>query len=369
MKVSIVTTSINPPTFLDSYINNFKKYKVPVKDITFIVVGDKKTPHKLYRKEFDYNVEYWSPYKQKKWLSKVYPKRRGIKSIMPENSPRRRNFGYLRAIELGSDYTIVIDDDNLPSMEHDWFKWHLYSFKDKRFRVVSSANRIVNPMRLLRRYAFITYSRGYPISEIFSDTFLPSYTENNNRKVMLNLGLWLDKPDVDAYTNIIYPDLITTNLLFHGFALDRDNYIPINTQNTAFKKEISPIFWNLYQEKLYDIPSDRYDDIWTGLFVNRLINKLNHTITFGQPCSIHKRNVHDFNKDLMVEFTGICMNSKMWEYIMNLDIQSKDYVDGYLEIADNLEKVKLFEFSTVNKFIKTLAKKMRLWVNLVEKVS
>ena len=41
MKITIVTTTINIPYFLESYIKNFQKHNH--RDITFIIIGDRKT--------------------------------------------------------------------------------------------------------------------------------------------------------------------------------------------------------------------------------------------------------------------------------------------------------------------------------------
>jgi len=369
-RTSIVTTTINNPNFIKKYIDNFKKHYVKREDFVFIIVGDNKTPHKLFNKKVkklssDYDIEYWSPTIQKIWIKSHFGNK-SLKGIIPENNPRRRNFGYLRALELDSDYTITIDDDNIP-IKGDWLNDHLESFSDKQaYPIVRSNNRIVNPCRILRCNQPIVYFRGYPISEIFSDSFTILKDMKNSNPVKLNLGLWFNKPDVDAYTNIIYPDLESESNYYFKVALQQNNFMPINTQNTSFTKEISPIFWNLYMRKVHNLQLNRFDDIWGGLFTLKLILRNNCTATFGSPFANHDRNIHSFNKDLRTEFVGITVNSRIWNYVMCMEIGSRNYIDGYLEIADWFDKAKLFSDNKLNKFIKDMSNAMRTWIDLVD---
>jgi len=365
MLTAIVTTTINPPSFLEVYQENFKKFEVNPEEVVFIIVGDNKTPKEFVlplHLRFEYPFEYWHPEVQEAWIRQTFSQdSKEIKRlIIPHNDPRRRNFGFLRAQEIGADVIITIDDDNLPQPNSDWLGEHLRGLQGTSRPIIHSPNGIINPCRLLHINEPYVYSRGYPISEFLSDDVIV-YAWEYGRGSILNMGLWTEKPDVDSFTNLVYPNLHSfgQKFPFSYFGVEGNNYFPINTQNTAFKKELS-IFHNLYMDPSF---IHRYDDIWMGLFAQKLANKFGDITSFGLPLVMHKRNTHDYQKDLRTEFLGIGMNSKMWKEVRSMDISSKNYTDGFLEIADKLPK---FQNPEVNKFLRTMKESMRLWVELVD---
>jgi len=288
MKTSIITTTVNLPTFLCEYYQNFEKFSHKPEAVQFIIVGDNKTPKitEDFVKDYSkgrYPTEYWSPVAQDKWLNEKFPnKLQKMRTIIAENDMRRRNFAYLRAIDLDSDVVITIDDDNYPLPNSDWLRLHLDSLGTKRLKSVSSINNYVNPCRLLD-FSAPFYSRGYPFAYLYMDTATYS-AKPSTRESVLNQGLWLGKPDVDSYTNLIYPELKTTYTggSFPSYSIEPEQYFSVNTQNTSFKKELS-IFHNLYMEPIFNLPSHRFDDIWAGLFCMKLIHRANKTATFGEP--------------------------------------------------------------------------------------
>lgn len=372
MKASIVTTTINLPTFLCEYYANLRQYGHPPDEVRFIVIGDNRTS-KMAEDFVEkylvkcYPTEYWPPEKQDEWLRATFSHEKAkLRTVIPENDMRRRNFGYLRALELNSDITITIDDDNYPLPNYDWLGLHFSNLKDQHSQSVSSANSFLNPCRFFECNSFL-YSRGYPFAYMFTDN-IRYFKRRDSRKIALNLGLWTGKPDVDSYTNLIYPDLKTKcpKPMSFSYTTEVDNYFPINTQNTSFVKELA-IFHNLFMEPLYDLPSHRFDDIWAGLFCLKLIHKKGQTASFGTPLVEHRRNTHDYQKDLQTEFIGAALNTKMWEFIRDFDVHGTSYDEGFLQIADGIERdfAKLITDRKIAKYVHRLADSMRLWIDLL----
>ena len=104
--LSIVTTTINEPTeatkrYAKLALNN---------DWTFYVVGDTKTPHKLY--EDMAGVTYLHPdYQEKKYKE--------LSDSIGWRSIQRRNIGFVEAYKESNNKVIAtIDDDNIPY--DDW---------------------------------------------------------------------------------------------------------------------------------------------------------------------------------------------------------------------------------------------------------
>ena len=338
-------------------------------EITFIIVGDNKTPEVARKYEVDglWNIEYWSPEDQEKWIINTFPNdaEKAFRHV-PDDMVSRRNFGFLRAKEIDSDITITIDDDNFP-LEQDWIKSHC-DMKPKF--LVSSMNRYVNPCEILKTtIKYKVYSRGYPISSMYSDSFI-AMPNLDERYSVMNLGLWTQSPDVDAITNLVYPHLYSSGVYFGShekYGINTNNYFPINTQNTSFTKKLS-IFHCIYQTPLMGLSSHRYDDIWIGLFVQRLVHRNRDTATFGSPVVSHERNSHNFVKDLQTEFIGTTMNDTMWNAVSNMCIESQSYEDGFLEIAEQLPGIFRGYDSSIIGYISDLSDSMFDWVDLIDRL-
>jgi hypothetical protein len=379
LKAAIVTTTINIPIFLEGYIHNFTQYSVDYERIVFIIVGDLKSSSQDIRKYIEkldprFAVEYLDISSQEKWLLETYGAKafEKAKLAIPYNSIRRRNVGYLRALELGTEAIITVDDDNYAGFSN-WLHEHLTILNSTEpLPTVSSVNQIVNPCRVLKfNYSDAkVFSRGYPFSRLFSDTF--DVKIEGGGKVALNMGLWTESPDVDAYTNILYPDLKSLGFkedVYERYALSLDNYMPVNTQNTAFIRELTPAFYDLLMDThMFGTRIDRYDDIWAGLFALKLIHRLNYRATFGIPLTVHRRNRHDYILDLKSELIGMSLNDLIYKIVMNADIQSKDFIDGYLELAQILENdiKRLVTDPNIIEYFSKLVKAMNIWIELVE---
>ena len=367
MLISIITTTINSPSFLNYYFKNLKDNNIDKNSIKFIIVGDNKTPNdKWFNCDFDYSTEYWDIETQNIYLNKLTNNKDMLTKLFPENNMLRRNFGYLRAIELGSDIVITVDDDNLP-IDCNYVKSHIDALNNKQVYSVRSSNKIINHCEILKMNHSGIYGRGYPTDYMFNLNTVIS-EGLNNKEVMLNMGLWTNKPDVDATYNVIFNDLNSEKILLtNNFSICKDNYFSVNTQNTAIKGKASHIFHNEYMNIVNDYPLHRYDDIWSGLFTLKVIHANNDTASFGNPIVEHRRNTHNYSKDLQTEYMGYIINNRVWNKVMNMDISSGDYIQSYLDIAKELSKTSEFEQS-INKYFHTLSDTMIFWCKLVDKV-
>ena len=375
--VSIVTTTINIPYFLESY-NQRLESCFSDNELVFIIIGDLRSPHKAIKEYVQriasrLTIEYWDVESQKKWISETFGNQaEKVERVIPYNSIRRRNLGYLRALQLGSDFIITIDDDNYLGSTN-WLSEHLSALYTtiEVLPTVSSKNEVVNPCHILRfnDSNLRIYQRGYPFSKLFCDTFDVEF--RNGGRVALNMGLWTASPDVDAYTNILYPGLESLGIkegFQRRYALAPNNYMPVNTQNTSFVRELAPAFYDVLMDStIRNIRLDRYDDIWAGLFALKLIHKLGYRATFGVPLTEHRRNKHDYVSDLRSELIGMSFNNLLHEIVMKADVYSKSFADGYLELADIImnESKRYVNDEEMLGYVLKLSEAMRIWVNLV----
>jgi hypothetical protein len=363
-KMTIVMTTINVPALLEGYANDFAKHG-RLNDVDCIVVGDRKTPHEQLHalagklRDRKFNVTYLDLEAQEKYLDK-FPK---LKPLIPYNSDNRRNIGYLMAVERGADILVAVDDDNFV-MDGDWYAGHAMVGSRIKAKTVTSSSGWYNPCDLMdtnppnRKI----YARGYPYAKRWPIA-QESYAVTEGR-VVINGGLWLHEPDVDSLTRLTEP--------VHGITLREERVIcapgtwaPINTQNTAFHRDVVPAFYFVpVGDPVSGIPVERYGDIWAGFFARKLIDHLGDRVSFGAPACDHRRNVHRLLKDLELEFWAVQLTDPLSEMLREWPLSAKTYCDCYVELADHLERAewKHRYADQIKAFFGKMAGAMRVWV-------
>jgi len=363
MRSALVLTTINIPELLFDYANNFEKYGHK-EEVDFIVIPDLKTPSaasevikKISKRGF--RGIYFDIEKQKKWL-KNFP---DLDKIIPYNSDNRRNIGYLLAKERGVEIIISIDDDNYPQKDKDYLSGHKIVGSKKRLKSVSSSNNWYNICRHLEIKPKRTiYPRGFPYYKRWKDT--AEFT-NSEGRVVINAGLWLQDPDVDAVTNLNEP-VKAVNVNEKQYLLSPNTFSPINSQNTAFHISILPCCWYVKMgEIIQGQKIDRYGDIWAGFFAQKVIKHIGDRISFGPPVTIHHRNQHNILKDLQQELGGMTLTEKLVPILDSIKLSKNGYSKAYLELSEKISEAmkKNNDFSKEEKkYFQKIVEEMKIWV-------
>lgn len=365
MHFTLVITTIHTPSLLLDYANNFLKYNH--KNVSIIVIGDKKTPHEKCKelsndvKNMGIDCEYFDILEQEKWL-KEFPK---LAAIIPYNSDNRRNIGHLIAYERKSNI-IQVDDDNYPTND-DFLKFHSIVGTNVSLKSVSSSNKWYNTCEPLETSTGRKiYPRGFPFSRRRNDAL--TY-ENDEGFVAANMGLWLNVPDADVITHLADPVTITNVKDKDPLIITKGNLCPINSQNTAILRDSLPCFYYILQNELFNgIMLDRFGDIWQGFFAKKVIDAVGHKVTVGGPIVDHRRNPHNYFDDLKFEFHGMLITEKLTEILENIELNSKNYFDGYLELANILDKTQIIQDDNVQKYFRKVTNNMRIWLDICEKL-
>jgi hypothetical protein len=363
-RIEIVVTSVNPPLLLLEYAKHF--YSLGNDNVGFIVIGDVKTPDNETKKVILSISKfvptcYMNVEEQKKWGRKY----QRMMDAIPYNSDNRRNIGYLLAAEKGADIIINLDDDNYATND-DFISHHSIVGEIRSMSVVHSTNGWFNPCSILStRPARKLYARGFPYSKRWKDGV--SFTRGTG-KVMINQGLWFRDPDADAVTNLAEPVKII-RLNKQQVMLAPKTYAPLNTQNTAVHIDLLPAYYYVRMGlPIEGLKIDRYGDIWQGYFVQKLMHAQGHTISMGKPMSDHRRNKHDFMKDIKAELYGMIITERLVSFLDSIQISSKNYADGYMELSELFEKANLGEEQGLKKYQRILAKSMRTWVETCDRI-
>lgn len=366
MKYSIVLTTIKNPELLKDYAKNFLEFNHE-KEAEILIIGDYKTPENvefLAReiRETGVVAEYFDIARQEKWIEK-FP---DLKKIIPYNSDNRRNIGYLMAVERGSEIIITIDDDNYVDISKDYLKDHSIVGAKTDFEAISDKSGWFNVCSMIgfdpdRKI----YPRGYPYYKRGKDGDHSS--KKTSGRIVINEGLWLEDPDIDSITRLT-EDVKGRKILKEKLVLDRGTFSPINTQNTAFHRDILPcLYFILMGGNINGLVIERYGDIWFGLFAKKIIDHMGDYVSFGKPFVIHRRNNHNLLKDLQYEFWAIMFTEILAEFLEGFKFTEKTYSRCYLELADKLEKF-IINNKKINKdaekYFSNVISAMRTWVKI-----
>lgn len=370
-KFSVVATSIYEGNFLENYIQ--KIIEEGVQDRTrLIIIPDRKTPRELYEKckkikKQGFHIICPTLDDQDKYLKKLG----SIFHTIPYNSDSRRNIGYLMAYELGDEVIISIDDDNFPIKGKDFFKEHAVVGMGKQKSVVTEESRgWLNICNLLNfSNSGVVYPRGFPYFARFQKE--KYHKKNSEVEIHMNVGLWLEAPDVDAITWLgVKPHSLSFKN--KSMVLAKHTWTPINTQNTSLNRAVIPSYW--FVKMGYPISGlsiDRYGDIFSGFFAQACAKNLGYNIRVGSPIIRHIRNSHNAIKDLNYEFLCVIVLEDILKWLTEVKLEGASYAENYLSLAaqmeDAVQKFDGFIWNAATRgYFHHLAYSMRVWVNTIK---
>lgn len=329
-KFSIVTTTINNPVLLDDYANDCTNHDY--KNVSFIVIGDKKTDKQAkpyvesLNDKFNYDFQYFDVEKQNNYLEK-YPE---LLNFLPWNCVQRRNVGILFAYENNSDVIITIDDDNFIERE-GYLDGHQNVGSTISLPVLETSSSWLNICDFLTdKNSREFFARGYPISER-QISRAKKIESTKSKKVIVNGGLWLGDPDIDAITRLTNPIDVTGYIRDDNFALEKNTWCPFNSQNTAIAREAIPSYF-------LSPHIGRFDDIWASYFTKRVADYFDDAISFGFPLVKQDRNDHNLWHDLELEIFGNQNTETFVGWLRSIQLTGKTYYDVSLNLLNELDK-------------------------------
>jgi len=291
-------------------------------------------------------------------------------SLIPEGCHAETSFGFLVAYEENADVVLEVDDD--VRITKDFVREHIENLSNEDGVTVRAEGKWYNTMEnLVLNVDFPVYPRGHPYSQ---ETRHEDYSWTEKRdKCVLNMGLWLRCPDLDALTIVHYGGL-DGKCGIKSIACKREKVVvgegthfATCSMNMSFKTQVMPAFYQLYMNTL---GVDRFDDIWSGLFLKKITDHLGERMCLGKPLGIHVKRNRDVFEDLRKETEGVAINEKLWRVIDEAGLSSKSYADCYLELAEHLNKSveKQFKSPLHAKFMKLQVERMRIWVDALDKL-
>jgi hypothetical protein len=322
MKTTIVTTTINIPTFLEGYQKNAEHFG---HEVDYIVIGDHKShPDTAAFCQTIPDCEYWNLPRQSQYLAR-FP---ALANHLPVNSIERRNVGMLLAYQRGADAIITLDDDNLAT-GYDMVGEHKTGPQQCLVTYASSSGWF-NVCSFLKEENDIEfYHRGFPPKQRWTKPFVTkSFT---NADVVVNAGFWLDDPDIDAVTRLERTiRVIGYKPGWDGtIALAPGTWTPFDCQNTALARKIIPAYF-------LSPYIGRHSDIFASYVINRLAEHFGDIIAFGDPLVLHSRHSHNLWSDLDVERKGMQLTDSFCDALRKIQICADTYHEGFGQIVVGL---------------------------------
>ena len=370
-RASIVVTTIHEPDFLDGFVDDIRR-KGREEATEIIVIPDRKTPKSLYERCAELAsgpIPVLCPdiAAQQEFLGH-FP---SLEGRLPFDTDHRRNVGFLMALDRGADLVISIDDDNYCVPGSDFVGTHLIVGDVSDDPVHESDSGWMNVCEMLEHEPKVEiYPRGFPY---FARNPRTARTIQDPRVVAINAGLWTGDPDVDAITRLALNPTIES-LRGGSVLLAQDTWTPINTQNTAVRREALAAFWFVRMGFfLGGMTIDRYGDILSGYFCARCVKSMGETIRIGTPVADHRRTRHNLFKDLYHELAVIVLLEDILPWLVELHLDGASYVEVYESLSHALEeqapRFKGFVWDDGgSEFLISTAQDMRAWLAAVRSI-
>lgn len=352
MKPCIIVPSIRGlEEWSRSYLANFHKYGYSP-DIIMVDEDHRKT--RSENKKLLPEAEFYGIKERKKW----FKDRKLVKysNLIPKRSHAETSFGLLVTYERGYDMVVFSDDDTLASKE-DFLGTHWKNLAN--MPLLYMTNKWINVT------GGLYHPRGFPYSQRRNPELSSEFRKP--KEVVLNQGLWTFVPDMNAVDILASGGLdgvVYTPLdIKQSYTAPVGSYLTVCSMNLSFLPEIIPAFYQL-PEGEYGI--GRFDDIWSGLFLKKILDHLGRGMSYGKPVCTHNKQPRNVFKDIRAELEGMVINEKLWKVIDKIELSGSEYIECYQELAEQLSK-EASEFH-IPYYIKHMCKKMILWTRLIEKL-
>jgi hypothetical protein len=262
--------------------------------------------------------------------------------IIPRGSGACRSFPMYLAWKAGCEYIVTLDDDCHPDSGNGerFLDEHLVGFqRDRWFRTIAGDE-----------------PRGIPYGRLGS---IP---------VRINHGLWSDVPDLDGPTTLVrLRDAKPVTLRSGHDVIPPGLAFPLCAMNVCYHRSIIPAAYNLLMG-LEAVGLDRFDDIWSGLLLKRVLDYMGWYATTGEPYVRHIKRSNSFT-NLRKEALGIHIHEYLWDYILDAPLDPGLTVTGVFKaLAERLREFpqRVPAAPCSSEYFAQLATAMTVWAGLFE---
>jgi hypothetical protein len=106
--------------------------------------------------------------------------------------------------------------------------------------------------------------------------------------------------------------------------------------NVAIRHGALPMLYQLVMG-MDRVGYDRWDDIWSGLFVKRICDHLRRPVVVNGKASVVHTRASDTATNLAKEQGGYTLNERMWAHLGRVDLTADSVLGCYEELTDQLD--------------------------------
>jgi hypothetical protein len=107
---------------------------------------------------------------------------------------------------------------------------------------------------------------------------------------------------------------------------------------------------------------DRFDDIWSGLVVKKICDRMGYSIINGKPLCRHNKAPRSTFKDIMLEAPGLEANETLHKLIHSVDLVSDDIYVNVLAVSKKMSE-------SQHPFVSYCGNHLAQWIEMLGKVS
>lgn len=247
-----------------------------------------------------------------------------------------RSYGFWKAYSLGADIIITLDDDCYP-VDKDFVEQHIANLSCGA------------PEKWINTYPHrdFLFTRGIP------------YRIRDKYPVVVSHGLWTNKIDLDAKTQLKIGDINMPSYPSMIQFIPKNVYFPMCSMNLAFRRELTALMY--FPLMGFDPDGkpwgyDRFDDIWAGIFAKKICDHLGLAVVNGSPFVEH-RKASDPHKNLVKEKAGLATNETLWTLVDAVVLTKKTPAACYRELAQKIRFPR-------ERYFEKLREAMIVWANL-----
>jgi len=357
LKSLVIFPSIRATDNFGKYAVNFTKFG---HNPDIIIIDETDKNRELIKFQFaqhdQFNIEFFGVEERREWFKEY-----GLgdpDDIIPQRAHNETSFGLLVALTRDYDVILFVDDDTYPKENVDFLGTHLGALNSSAYTIKNNKGFWVNWVNT----DLDLFARGFPYNQ--RQPYLATvslFGKKENVNPVLNMGCWDGIPDLNAIDYLCYkPDFKieknNTNLCYN---IVKGQFAPICSMNLAFKPEIIPAFYQLWHK-------DRYDDIFSGLFLKKIADHLGKYLRIGNPVCVHDKATRNLFDDIRAELQGMELNEVLWQELLDIELHEESWLGCYRELAGKLYKK--FLGSKFDDYVWVMTQKMLCWTDIIEKL-
>ncbi len=351
MKALVIIPSVRLSANFGKYAENFARHN---REPEILVIDEEPVHRKKITAQMEkhggFQVEFFGREERAAWFREL--ELGDVESLVPQRAHNETSFGFLVALTGDYDMIVTVDDDTYPLDSVDFLGVHWHYLNEKL------------PVRMVRGKQWVNthpdyFARGYPYCQRKASN-LTSAVDKKKSQSVLNMGCWLGIPDLNAMDYLALNPTVSSNDVSSfdsNFIVAPGQFLPVCSMNLAFKPQIIPAFYQLWHK-------DRFDDIFSGLFLKKIADHLGCDISLGYPFVYHEKHQRDLFQDVKTELPAIWLNETLWKTLSEVQLTKQTWLECYRELASNLGS--RYREGPFSDYIWQMTCKMLLWSETVE---